>query len=100
MLERCDFSEQVTSDGDAGRLRRTWWCTCRAGKNVAVDAKVPLQAFLDANEADDEGVRRAHLASHGRQVKAHVDALAKKEYWKRVDPSPSSSSPSSRVTRC
>jgi len=47
-----------------------------------------LQAFLDANEADDEGVRRAHLAAHGRQVKAHVDALAKKEYWKRVDPSP------------
>ena len=58
------------------------------GKNVAVDAKVPMQAFLDANEADDESVRRAHLASHGRQMKAHVDTLAKKEYWKRVDPSP------------
>ena len=58
------------------------------GKNVAVDAKVPMQAFLDANEADDETIRRTHLASHGRQMKAHVDALAKKEYWKRVDPSP------------
>ena len=55
---------------------------------MAVDAKVPMQAFLDANEADDESVRRSHLASHGRQMKAHIDALAKKEYWKRVDPSP------------
>ena len=88
MLERCDFSEQVTSDGDAGRLRPDMVVHLPGGKNVAVDAKVPLQAFLDANEADDEGVRRAHLAAHGRQVKAHVDALAKKQYWKRVDPSP------------
>ena len=88
MLERCDFSEQVTSDGDAGRLRPDLVVHLPGGKNVAVDAKVPLQAFLDANEADDEGVRRAHLAAHGRQMKAHVDALAKKEYWKRVDPSP------------
>ena len=88
MLERCDFSEQVTSDGDAGRLRPDLVVHLPGGKNVAVDAKVPLQAFLDANEADDEAVRRAHLAAHGRQMKAHVDALAKKEYWKRVDPSP------------
>ena len=88
MLERCDFSEQVTSDGDAGRLRPDMVVHLPGGKNVVVDAKVPLQAFLDANEADDEGVRRAHLAADGRQVKAHVDALAKKEYWKNVDSSP------------
>ena len=88
MLERCDFSEQVTSDGDTGRMRPDLVVHLPGGKNVAVDAKVPLQAFLAANEADDEGVRRAHLAAHGRQMKAHVDALSKKEYWKRVDPSP------------
>ena len=88
MLERCDFSEQVTSDGDGGRMRPDLVVHLPGGKNVAVDAKVPMQAFLDANEADDESVRRVHLASHGRQMKAHVDALARKEYWKRVDPSP------------
>jgi DNA recombination protein RmuC len=88
MLERCDFSEQVTSDGDAGRMRPDLVVHLPGGKNVAVDAKVPMQAFLDANEAEDEAGRRMHLASHGRQMKAHVDALAKKEYWKRVDPSP------------
>ena len=88
MLERCDFSEQVSSDGDTGRMRPDMVVHLPGGKNVAVDAKVPMQAFLDANEAEDESVRRSHLASHGRQMKAHVDALSKKEYWKRVDPSP------------
>jgi DNA recombination protein RmuC len=88
MLEHCDFDEQVTSDADSGRMRPDLVVHLPGGKNVAVDAKVPMQAFLDANEADDETVRRAHLASHGRQMKAHVDALSKKEYWKRVDPSP------------
>jgi len=88
MLERCDFSEQVTSDGDTGRLRPDMVVHLPGGKNVAVDAKVPMQAFLDANEAEDESTRRLHLSSHGRQMKAHVDSLSKKEYWKRVDPSP------------
>jgi len=88
MLERCDFSEQVSSDGDSGRLRPDLVVHLPGGRNVAVDAKVPMQAFLDANEAEDEDTRRLHLAAHGRQLKAHVDALARKEYWKRVDPSP------------
>jgi DNA recombination protein RmuC len=88
MLEHCDFDEQVTTDADGGRMRPDMVVHLPGGKNVAVDAKVPMQAFLDANEADDETVRRGHLANHGRQMKAHVDALSKKEYWKRVDPSP------------
>ncbi len=88
MLEQCDFSEQVSSDGDTGRMRPDMVVHLPGGKNVVVDAKVPMQAFLDANEADDESERRLHLVSHGRQMKAHVDALSKKEYWKRVDPSP------------
>ncbi|MGO8870823.1 MAG: DNA recombination protein RmuC [Acidimicrobiales bacterium] len=88
MLEHCDFDEQVTSDADSGRMRPDMVVHLPGNKNVAVDAKVPMQAFLDANECDDEVVRRGHLASHGRQMKAHVDALSKKEYWKRVDPSP------------
>jgi DNA recombination protein RmuC len=88
MLEHCDFDEQVTSDADSGRMRPDMVVHLPGGKNVVVDAKVPMQAFLDANEADDETLRRTHLASHGRHMKAHVDALSKKEYWKRVDPSP------------
>jgi DNA recombination protein RmuC len=88
MLEHCDFDEQVTTDADDGRIRPDMVVHLPGGKNVAVDAKVPLQSFLDANEADDETQRRALLANHGRQLRSHVDALAKKEYWKKVDPSP------------
>jgi DNA recombination protein RmuC len=88
MLEHCDFDEQVTTTGDDGRIRPDMIVHLPGGKNVAVDAKVPLQSFLDANEADDETERRALLANHGRQLRNHVDALAKKEYWKKVDPSP------------
>jgi len=88
MLEHCDFDEQVTTDADDGRIRPDMVVHLPGGKNVAVDAKVPLQSFLDANEADDETERRALLANHGRQLRNHVDALAKKEYWKKVDLSP------------
>jgi DNA recombination protein RmuC len=88
MIEHCDFDEQVTTDADDGRIRPDMVVHLPGGKNVAVDAKVPLQSFLDANESDDETERRALLANHGRQLRNHVDALAKKEYWKKVDPSP------------
>ncbi len=88
MLEHCDFEEQVTSEADGGRVRPDMVVHLPGSKNVAVDAKVPMQAFLDANDADDETSRRSCLANHGRQMKAHVDALSKKEYWKSVDPSP------------
>jgi DNA recombination protein RmuC len=90
MLDHCDFEEQVTSadDPETGRMRPDMVVRLPGGRNVAVDAKVPMQAFLDANDADDEDTRQAFLSAHGRQLKAHVDALAKKEYWKRIDPSP------------
>ena len=88
MIEHCDFEEQVTSEADGGRVRPDMVVHLPGSKNVAVDAKVPMQAFLDANDADDEPSRRSCLANHGRQMKAHVDALSKKEYWKSIDPSP------------
>ncbi len=88
MLEHCDFDEQVTSDGDEGRVRPDMVVHLPGSKNVAVDAKVPMQSFLDAIESDHEADRRAHLVNHARQVRNHIDGLAKKEYWKRVDPSP------------
>ncbi len=88
MIEHCDFDEQVTAEGEHGRVRPDLVVHLPGAKNVAVDAKVPLQAFLDANDAEEESDRRAHLAAHGRQLKAHIDGLARKEYWKAIDPSP------------
>ena len=89
MLEHCDFEEQVTTGDDGtGRLRPDLVVRLPGGGNVVVDAKVPMQAFLDANDAPDEDARRSHLAAHARQLRAHVDALSRKEYWRRLDPSP------------
>jgi len=88
MVEHCDFDEQVSVDGDEGRLRPDLVVRLPGGKHVVVDAKVPLQAFLDANDATDETSGKAHLVNHARQLRAHVDSLSKKAYWQQFDDSP------------
>ena len=88
MLEHCDFNEQVTLKTDDGRLRPDVVVRLAGGRNVIVDAKVPLQAFLDAIEATDEPTRKAHLVGHARQLRAHVDSLSKKAYSQELDFSP------------
>ncbi|HUI05152.1 MAG TPA: DNA recombination protein RmuC [Acidimicrobiales bacterium] len=88
MLEHCDFDEQVTTQGPEGRLRPDMVVHLPGAKNVVVDAKVPLQAFLEASEAADDDTRRAQMAAHARQLRVHVDALSKKEYWQQFAQSP------------
>jgi DNA recombination protein RmuC len=88
LLEHCDFDEQVHTEGEEGRLRPDMVVHLPGAKQVVVDAKVPMQAFLDATDATDEGVRKTHLVSHARQLRAHVDALSKKSYWQQFDNSP------------
>jgi DNA recombination protein RmuC len=88
MLEHCDFDEQVRTQGDEGRLRPDMVVHLPGAKRVVVDAKVPMQAFLDATDAVDETTRKAHLVSHARQLRSHVDALSKKSYWQQFDDTP------------
>ena len=85
MLVHCDFDEQVGVIGETGRLRPDMVVHMPGGGEVIVDAKVPLEAFLRAVEAEDETVHRTELALHARQLRTHVDDIAKKEYWKHVD---------------
>jgi DNA recombination protein RmuC len=88
MIEHCDFEQQVSTEGTDGRLRPDMVVNLPGARNVVVDAKVPLQAFLDANDATDEDGRRAHLVVHARHLRSHVDALSKKAYWEQFDASP------------
>jgi DNA recombination protein RmuC len=88
MLEHCDFDEQPTANDD-GQLRRPDLVVhLPGGKHVVVDAKAPLDAYLDSLEADDDGKRRLHLQAHARQVRDHITRLGAKRYWQQFEPSP------------
>jgi len=88
MVAHCDFSEQVSTSGDEGRFRPDVVVHLPGGAQVVVDAKVPLDAFLRSVEAESDDERKAQLVGHARQLRAHVDQLAKKQYWSQFDPSP------------
>jgi DNA recombination protein RmuC len=88
MLARCDFTEQHTVTGQDGVQRPDMVVHLAGGRNVVVDAKVPLSAFLEAGDASDDRVRAERLAAHARHLRAHVDALGAKAYWRRFSSSP------------
>ena len=89
LVDRCDFTEQfvvgAAADSDEGSARPDLVVHLAGGKNVVVDAKVPLGAFLEAAEAKDEETRAERLRAHSRQLKAHVEQLGSRAYWKRLN---------------
>ncbi|MCC6357447.1 MAG: DNA recombination protein RmuC, partial [Phycisphaerales bacterium] len=88
MVEYCDFVTQATVAAEDGKLRPDMVVRLPSGKNVVVDAKAPLAAYLEALEAPDEGVRFDRLREHAAQIRRHVDQLSGKSYWDRLEPSP------------
>jgi DNA recombination protein RmuC len=89
MLAHCDFEEQTTAtDADGRMLRPDLVVKLPGGKHVVVDAKVPLAAYLDSLEAQDEETRRAHVQTHARQVRDHITKLGAKRYWQQFQPAP------------
>ena len=89
MLAHCDFVEQASERTDEGRLLRPDLVVkLPGGKSLVIDAKAPLDAFLDASEAEDEETRRAHLVRHARLVREHMTKLGQKSYWKQFEPAP------------
>lgn len=88
MVDHCDFAEQVTVEGDDGRLRPDLVVHLPGPVQVPVDAKVPLDSYLAAAEATDEAARRGHLVEHARRMREHMLALAKKGYWEQFAVAP------------
>jgi DNA recombination protein RmuC len=88
MLDHCDFYEQASADGEDGKLRPDLIVRLPGGKQLVVDAKAPLAAYLDAIEAPDDDTRRRKLDDHARQVREHIAKLSRKSYWEQFQPAP------------
>jgi DNA recombination protein RmuC len=80
MTEHVDFVVQKTLHGDEGLLRPDAVVMLPAGRRVVVDSKVPLDAYLEVLEAEDESSRKGELMRHARQVRDHISKLSSKRY--------------------
>lgn len=88
MLDHCDFFEQASVAAEGGRLRPDLVVRLPGGKTIVVDAKTPLEAYLDGVQAAEEGTRRDALARHARHVREHMKQLGGKAYWDQFDDTP------------
>lgn len=88
MLEHCDFDEQVNQTTETGRLRPDLIVHLPGGRRIVVDAKTPIEAYLEAVEAKTDEERARSLVRHAQQVRTHVAQLGKKEYFAQFDPTP------------
>lgn len=88
MVEHCDFVEQEQVRAEDGNLRPDMIVRMPDGREVVVDAKTPLDAYLNAVEADDEIQRKLFLEQHAKNVRKHVRQLAAKAYWNQFNKAP------------
>mgnify|MGYP005845729913 CR=1 FL=1 len=86
MVNYCDFLEQETADG--GRLRPDMIIKLPNERNLVVDSKAPLQAYLESLESADDERKQACLTHHARQIRAHLQKLSSKKYWEQFQPTP------------
>jgi DNA recombination protein RmuC len=88
MVAYCDFDPQASVTTEDGRQRPDVVIRLPNAKNIVIDAKAPLDAYLDALEAVDEEGRRGKLRDHARQIRTHLSRLALKSYWAQFEPAP------------
>jgi DNA recombination protein RmuC len=88
MSEHCDFTEQESFASESGRLRPDMIVRLPGNRRIAVDSKVPLQAFVDAAAAIREDERKKALDKHAQNVRAHMNQLASRSYWDCLEPTP------------
>ncbi len=94
LIERVDFDVQSSITSDVGSGRPDMVIHLPGGKNIAVDAKVPFNAYLEASQiavtaTGEEGARREQfIRQHVKAVRAHIDTLGSKAYWAGLDASP------------
>lgn len=88
LVNQCDFYEQVTLIGEAKSLRPDLIVRLPGARQIVVDAKTPLNSFLDAADSLDEDKRKKCLNEHALSIRKHIKDLSSKEYWKTLEISP------------
>jgi DNA recombination protein RmuC len=88
LTEHCDYGEQVTVEGQAGRLRPDMVVHLPGGREIVVDAKVPLAAYLEAIAGATPEERAGGFARHAVQVRQHMTTLSGKAYWEQFATAP------------
>ena len=88
MVEHCDFQEQVHSSTDDQIIRPDMIVRMPNKRDLVVDVKTPLDAYLEAAEAKDDAQRQLGLQRHARNVRDHIKALSSKAYWAQFSNSP------------
>jgi DNA recombination protein RmuC len=88
MSQYCDFDEQAAAEGEEGRLRPDLIVRLPGQRNVVVDAKVPIDAYMRAMDTSEEETRVRHLCEHAQAVRGHMRNLGAKAYWTQFDPAP------------
>jgi DNA recombination protein RmuC len=88
MLEYCDFQTQVSMPTTDGVQRPDMVVRLPGGSSIVVDAKAPLEGYLAAMDATDEPMRLAALDRHAKQLRAHINALSDRSYWRQFTHAP------------
>jgi len=88
MIEHCDFQTQVSVATEDGALRPDLVVRLPGGRNIVVDAKCPLEAYIAAVESSDETMRAVQLKRHAGQLRKHIADLGEKSYWEQFRPAP------------
>ena len=88
MVEHCDFAEQVHIETDGQIIRPDMVVRMPDHRELVVDVKTPLDAYLSSIEAKDDVQRQLNLKRHAKNVRAHIRMLASKAYWNQFDESP------------
>lgn len=88
MVEHCDFREQESVASEEGLLRPDMVIQLPQNKQVVIDAKAPLQAYLTAIECQDDGERKKKFKEHAKQIRGHISQLAAKSYWEQFPSTP------------